>query len=133
LLPVDRYYEWQVTPDSKQPYFLSLEGTILSLTCLCELWSDPGKDSDDPTRWLWTATVLTTTATDAGGEIHDRSPLVLPDDMVDDWLDPKLTDAESVRKLIGSIAPPVLNPYPVSKAVNDVRNNGPDLLAPVHS
>jgi len=58
---------------------------------------------------------------------------VLPDDMVDDWLDPKLTDAESVRKLIGSIAPPVLNPYPVSKAVNDVRNNGPDLLAPVHS
>jgi putative SOS response-associated peptidase YedK len=53
--------------------------------------------------------------------------------MLDTWLDPKLTDPESVRELIASVPPPVLNPYPVSKAVNNVRNNGPELLARVHS
>ncbi len=72
-----------------------------------------------------------TTATDAAGEIHDRSPLVLPDDMLDAWLDPKMTGLESVRELIASVPPPVLNPYPVSKAVNNVRNNSPELLAPI--
>jgi len=64
-------------------------------------------------------------------EIHDRSPLVLPDEMLDAWLDPKMTDPESVRELIGPVPPPVLNPYPVSKAVNNVRNNSPELLSPV--
>ena len=72
-----------------------------------------------------------TTATDAAGEIHDRSPLVLPGEMLDAWLDPMMTDPESVRELIASVPPPVLNPYPVSKAVNSVRNNSPELLAPV--
>ena len=53
--------------------------------------------------------------------------------MLDAWLDPMLTDPGSVRELIASVPSPVLNPYPVSKAVNNVRNNGPELLARVHS
>jgi len=133
VLPADGYYEWQATPDGKQPYFLHLDDTVLNMAGLYELWRDPDKDNTDPTRWLWTATVLTTTATDAAGEIHDRSPLVLPDTMLDAWLDPKLTDPGSVRELIKSVPPPILNPYPVSKAVNNVRNNSPDLLTPAHA
>jgi len=133
VLPADGYYEWQATPEGKQPYFLHLDDTVLNMAGLYELWRDPDKDNSDPTRWLWTATVLTTTATDAAGEIHDRSPLVLPDTMLAAWLDPTLTDPESVRELIASVPPPVLNPYPVSKAVNNVRNNRPDLLTPVHA
>jgi hypothetical protein len=43
------------------------------------------------------------------------------------------TDPESVRELIASVPPPVLNPYRVSKAVNNVRNKRPELLAPVRS
>ena len=132
VLPADGYYEWQATPEGKQPYFLH-DDKVLNMAGLYELWRDPAKDNDDPTRWLWTATVLTTTATDAAGQIHDRSPLVLPDTMVADWLDPKLTDPQTVRELIDSVPAPVLNPYPVSKAVNNVRNNSPELLTPVHA
>ena len=44
-----------------------------------------------------------------------------------------MTDPDSVRELIASVPPPVLNPYPVSKAVNNVRNNSPELLTPVHA
>ena len=33
--------------------------------------------------------------------------------------------------MVASIDAPPLQPYPVSKAVNSVRNNGPELLAPV--
>jgi len=44
-----------------------------------------------------------------------------------------MTDPDSVRELIASVPPPVLNPYPVSTAVNNVRNNRPDLLTPAHA
>lgn len=62
---------------------------------------------------------------------HDRSPLVRPDDLLADWLDPKVTDRETVREMIKSVPSPVLTPYPVSKAVNNVRNNRPDLVTPI--
>ena len=32
---------------------------------------------DDPAAWLWTAAVITTTAPDELGEIHDRMPMVI--------------------------------------------------------
>ena len=44
---------------------------------LYEIWRDPTRDDDDPTRFLWTCTVLTTTAEDAVGHIHDRMPLLV--------------------------------------------------------
>lgn len=131
MVPADGYYEWQATETGKQPYFLHLDDTVLNMAGLYELWRDPDKANNDPARWLWTCTVLTTTAQDAAGQIHDRSPLVLPDDLLAEWLDPKLTDRDTVREMIGSVPPPVLTPYPVSKAVNNVRNNRPDLLTPV--
>ena len=31
VLPADGYYEWQATPDGKQPFFLHLEGTVLNM------------------------------------------------------------------------------------------------------
>lgn len=70
-------------------------------------------------------------ARDAAGEIHDRSPLIIPDDMLADWLDPRITDLDRVREMVAAVPPPALQPYPVSKAVNTVRNNGPELLTPV--
>ena len=47
-------------PGRKQPYFLH-DDKVLNMARLYELWRDPAKDNDDPTRCLWTATVLTTT------------------------------------------------------------------------
>jgi putative SOS response-associated peptidase YedK len=132
IVPADGYYEWEATADGKQPYFLHLDERPLSMAGLYELWPDPDKDTDDPARWVWTMTVLTTTATDAAGQIHDRSPLVLPTGMIDDWLDPILTDLDKVRDLVAAVPNPELQPYPVSRDVNNVRNNRPDLLQPIH-
>lgn len=85
------------------------------------------------TRWLWTYTVITTTATDSTGHIHDRSPLLLPPDFIDSWLDPSLNDAAAVRDLIAAVPQPQLSPHEVDPAVGNVRNNGPHLIEPVTS
>ncbi|MDQ1307437.1 MAG: Abasic site processing protein [Actinomycetota bacterium] len=138
LLPADGYYEWHtasavegVSRPRKQPYFIHLgDGGTLAMAGLYELWRDPSKDPDHPESWLWTATVLTTTATDGLGRIHDRMPVHVFAEQRDDWLDPGFTgDPGTLLEPAAAAARMVA--YPVSSLVNSVRNNGPELTAPI--
>ena len=70
-------------------------------------------------------------AADAIGHIHDRTPLLVPADLIDAWLDPSVEDLGTVREMVAAMPKPVLRPRPVSKAVGDVRNDGPELIDPV--
>ncbi|MFL6154655.1 MAG: SOS response-associated peptidase family protein, partial [Marmoricola sp.] len=92
---------------------------------------DPAKDEDDPTRFLWTCTVLTTSAEDSLGHIHDRMPLMLTRETYDDWLDPAPRPTEELLGLLQPAAPGLLEAYPVSSLVSNVANNGPELLEPL--
>jgi putative SOS response-associated peptidase YedK len=52
--------------------------------------------------------------------VHDRTPLILPANRVDAWLDPSLTDPEKVKKVLDGIVLEPLDARPVSTAVNRV-------------
>ncbi len=56
---------------------------------LYEIWRDPARDEDDPDRFRWTCTVITTEAEDAVGHIHDRMPLMVERERWAAWLDPR--------------------------------------------
>jgi putative SOS response-associated peptidase YedK len=135
VIPADGYYEWMKIDNKKVPFFLhATDGQPLAMAGLYELRPDPDLPEDDPNRWLWTCTVITTTATDTTGHIHDRSPLLIPPgDLLDAWLDPTLDTPDDVQALINSLPEPHLEPYEVSTAVNNVRNNGPHLLEPANT
>src|SRR5918998_6476796 len=86
LLPADGYFEWYPTDQRtkagkprKQPFFIRpRDAGVLAMAGLYEIWRDPTRDpdnTDDPARFLWTCTVLTTEAEDSVGKIHDRMPL----------------------------------------------------------
>jgi putative SOS response-associated peptidase YedK len=142
LLPADGYYEWY-TPESgpkgangkplKQPFYIHpADGGVLAMAGLYELWRDPTREDGDPHAWLMSATVLTTTAEDAVGMIHDRMPLFVERERWSDWLDPTLDGStRDLTELLVPAAPGRLDAYPVSTAVNNVRNNGPELVEPV--
>jgi SOS response associated peptidase (SRAP) len=49
---------------------------------------------------------------------RDRTPVILPPDRIDAWLDPDLTDKDEVRKLISGIEYEPLQVRPVSTAVS---------------
>jgi len=139
ILPADGYYEWYVTDQltkagkpKKQPLFIRPKGGgMLAMAGLYELWRDQTKADDDPTRWLWTATVITTTAEDELGRIHDRMPLMLPRTAYDAWLDPAPRPTEELLGLLEPAAPGRLEAFPVSTLVSNVANNGPELLEPL--
>jgi putative SOS response-associated peptidase YedK len=142
LLPADGYYEWY-TPEGgpkgkngkpvKQPFYIHpADGGVLAMAGLYELWRDPARGDDDPLRWLMTATVLTTTAEDAVGMIHDRMPLFVEPARWAEWLDPDLDGSTAdLAGLLVPASPGRLDAYPVSTAVNAVRNNGPQLIEPI--
>ncbi len=139
LLPADGYYEWYATEQKtkagkplKQPFFVHpADGGVMAMAGLYEIWRDPTRDDDDPQRFTWTCTVLTTRAEDAVGHIHDRMPLLVEPERYAAWLDPGTSDVEQLTGLLVPAAPGRLEAYPVSTQVNNVRNNGPELLDPV--
>jgi putative SOS response-associated peptidase YedK len=131
LIPADGYYEWEKVNGNKVPYFLHHSDDLLAFAGLYELWPDPGRTEDDPDRWLWSYTILTTTAPDSLGHIHDRSPVLLPPTARDQWLDPRLDDADDVQRLLAELDQPTLEPRQVSTEVNSVTNNGPKLVQSV--
>jgi putative SOS response-associated peptidase YedK len=131
LVPALGYYEWQKNEGGKVPFFLhDPDGELLSFAGLYELWRDPAKADDDPARWLWTCTIITQQADDLLGQIHDRNPVVVPAGLRSAWLDCSSGDAGVAERLLQEIPPAHLEPYVVSAAVGNVRNNGPELIAP---
>lgn len=138
LLPADGYFEWYPTSEKtkagkprKQPFFIRPKdhGT-LAMAGLYEIWRDPTREEDDPERFRWTCTVITTDAEDDLGKIHDRMPLMVEQDRWGPWLDPE-TPKDSLLDLLVPAAPGSLEAYPVSTLVSNVRNNGPELLEPL--
>jgi putative SOS response-associated peptidase YedK len=141
LLPADGYYEWQ-RPEgatsgkgrggqggTKQPYYIfRKDGGPLAFAGLYERWRDASLPDDHERAWLWTVTIITTSAPDDLGQIHDRMPMVIEPDRWQEWLDPALNDPADLRALLAPAAAGGLTSYPVSTAVNSVRNNGPELI-----
>lgn len=141
LLPAAGYYEWQPPPTDqvatvgkalKQPHFIRSEaGTSLAMAGLYEFWRDKSRSAEDPAAWWTTVTVITTDAQDDVGHIHDRMPLLVPQQSWREWLDPDVDGSEEAHYLQSLLVPAAsgqLQSYPVSRAVNNVRNNGPELL-----
>jgi len=130
LIPADGYYEWQKIPGaSKQPMYISrADGRSLSFAGLYELWRDPAVPPDDQDSWLWTTTIITTSAPDELGMIHDRMPMIIDAGSWADWLDPANNDIADLKGLLTPAMVGDLTTWPVSTAVNSVRNNGPELI-----
>ena len=129
LVPADGWYEWAKRLDkpTKQPYFVTPEdGEGLAFAGLWEVW---GRGEDR----LYTCTVVTAPAVGALAEIHDRMPLVLPRDRWADWLDPQREDVEELATPTPPELVEGLELRPVSTAVNNVANNGAELLARAES
>lgn len=133
LIPMDGYYEWRVNPDRdgkksrKTPFFMYREdGEPLFMAGLWSVWKPKDQKDAQP---LLSCTIITTDAPGELAEIHDRMPLVVPERDWDRWLNP---DAPVDEGLLAR-APDVhgIRMREVSTLVNSVRNNGPELLAPV--
>jgi putative SOS response-associated peptidase YedK len=129
LVPVDSFYEWRHENDVRQPYrIVRRDGLPLALAGLWAGWKDP---SDGQVHR--TFTIVTTRANAAIADLHDRMPVVLRAEAWSRWLDPRLTDAGELHAMFGPAEDEPLDIYPVVRLVNNVRNDGPELIEPLAS
>lgn len=130
LIPADGFYEWQKRPGqkTKQPYFVHRpDGEPYALAGLWETWKGPDGKGDEVLR---SCTIVTTDANAEMARIHDRMPVILPPDAWDTWLDPEQQDLELLGRLLVPAPPQLITLRPVSTQVNNVRNDGPELMDP---
>ena len=146
-VPVDGYYEWlapETKGERKQPYFVRpKDGSPIFFAGLYEWWKDPAAQDDAP--WVLSTTILTGPSPTPGNDaeilndlsvLHDRLPLPMSHDMMNQWLGSgEITKAEAAQ-LVGAVVDQAADVartwemYPVDPTVGSVRNNGPALIEP---
>lgn len=134
IVPADGFYEWKVVGGTaskprKQPYFIRpADGGQLAFA---GLWSEWHGEVAGERSVVRSTTIITTEANDAMSALHHRMPVILPPDAWDEWLDPERRDVEDLERLLVPADGAVLAMHPVSPAVGNVRNDGPELIEEV--
>ncbi len=130
IVPADAFYEWErLSPEIRQPNLIRrADGEPLAFAGIWSPWRDPAEPESE---WLHTFTIVTTTANATLAPIHDRMPVILPASAWAEWLDPAPGETAALLGLLVPVPDDLLVRYPVSKRVNSVRNEGPDLVVPL--
>ena len=135
LVPMDGFYEWK--PDKSPVRFVRRQRELFFVA---GLWADdPHQEENllsastgeriqgEVSKQIARSFVLLTTAANPSvAPIHDRMPFIVRDDQFDQWLyDPQ---PSTLNSQLLSEAP--LDWYPVSREVDNVRNEHLDLIRP---
>jgi putative SOS response-associated peptidase YedK len=122
LVPASAFYEWKAVEGGKQPYAIArTDGEPLALGGIWESWRAPGGEIER------TFAIITTRPNAEMMALHNRMPVVIgPNDWAA-WLGEVEADPAPLLE-----PPPngTSRAWPVSRAVNAPRNNGPELLEP---
>lgn len=128
IAPANNWFEWvkiEDDPKKKQPYLIKLKsGEPIFFAALAQVHTDLQPHDGD-------GFVIITDESDAGMlDIHDRRPVVLSPKDAREWLQEDLP-TERALELARSCRPVEdFEWYPVNGAVGNVRNQGPELIAP---
>ncbi len=123
LVPVDGFYEWLREGATRQP--MRIHDPEERPLALAGLWT--GRQDPERGTWHRTFTIVTTTPNEFMASIHDRMPVVVPQADWVRWLS-STTAVADLRPLLEPSDAWALEAYPVPPLVNNVRNNGPELV-----
>lgn len=123
LIPVDGFYEWRPATDARIPHAIAhAEGAVLALAGLWERWKSPAGEI------VRSFTIVTTTANELLRPLHERMPVMLEPTDFPRWLGETDASPEDLKALLRPYPAEQLRVWPVSRAVNNVRNDEPTLL-----
>lgn len=124
LVAVSGFFEFMSSPEGKQPYlFTAPDGHPLAMAGLWSRWSRPGSEP------VVTCTIITTTANAEVSPLHDRMPALLARHQWSRWLGRNSREVEGLTAMLGPAPVGRLVVRPVSRRVNDARNDDPALLS----
>lgn len=120
LIQADGFFEWKRSGRAKQPYYIQLrDGAPFSFAGIWDRWG-----TRNP---ITSCAIITTTANATLKPLHDRMPVMLKPEQYEIWLNPR-TPRLVLRQLLSPLPDAETICYPVSSAVNDTKNDSPDLI-----
>jgi putative SOS response-associated peptidase YedK len=125
LVLADGFFEWSKSTSGKgkTPYYISLKDHApFAFAGLWEIWNSPDGDQ------LRTTCILTTQPNDLVKPIHERMPVILPQDGYQTWLTEGEVQIEELQALMTPYPADLMQAYPVSTYVNSPKNNSPQCI-----
>jgi len=120
LVPSDGFYEWK-NENGKTPYRIMLRTKQpFAMAGIWETWKQPGGKA------IFSFSIITTVANQLMKSIHERMPVILPQEMEDAWL-----RNDNIKELLEMLKPypsDLMHAYEVSKLVNFPRNDSPAII-----
>jgi putative SOS response-associated peptidase YedK len=128
LVVADGYYEWRAA--DRQPFAVALNDRgPMTFAGLWDFWSNPASSSAKP---LKSFAIITTPANTLLRSLHDRMPALLPPDCWAAWLGETAAAEGEIKALLKPYPGNALAFWPVDRRVGNVRNDDPDLFAPLN-
>jgi len=125
VIPASSFFEWRPEGKGKQPYLITRsDHQPMAFAGLWEHWRAP-----ETGEVLESAAIIVTSANEAVGPIHDRMPVILDQDGIDQWLPPNTAPA-ALQDLLRPF-PAALDIFPVSRRVNSPATDDPGLTEPI--
>ena len=122
LVLADGFYEWKAEPGSKTktPMYIHLKDQRpFAFAGLWERWNPP--DGSE----LLSCTIITTEPNQLVADLHNRMPVILPEDKYHLWLETGEVDTKELKSILVPYPPEEMIYYPVSTYVNNPANESP--------
>jgi putative SOS response-associated peptidase YedK len=125
LVPLAAYYEWRHDPTGKTPFAIARkDGKPIAFG---GIWEESRSPDGETVR---TYATLTTEANPELALIQDRMPVIIEEADWPVWLGEAEGDPQALMQAVPFAD---LRVWPVSRAVNSVKHDGPELLEPHNS
>jgi len=123
VILADGFYEWKKTDSGKAPMRILMEDE--SIFPMAGIWNVLTRS--DGTK-VSSCAIITTSANVALAPIHDRMPAILTPENEKIWLNPLVTDWETLGALLRPYDPDKMQTYPVSPFVNNAKNDSMECI-----
>lgn len=124
LILADGFYEWKKNGAKKQPFYIHLKsGKVFGFAGLWDHWKSP-----ETGEVIETCTIITGEPNETVRPIHDRMPRIITADKFEEWLDVDIKEPERIKNVLRSIAPDLVEAYPVSTFVNKPSNDSEECV-----
>ncbi|MBA2240802.1 MAG: SOS response-associated peptidase [Solirubrobacterales bacterium] len=127
LMPADGFYEWLTDERGKRPVWFSRpDGEPFAFA---GVWAELRRSNGSQTEPITSCALATCPPNELMRPIHDRMPVILTPGAEAAWLDPE-AEVDELRSLLVPAAEDALIAREVPDLVNDVRQDGPELIGP---
>ena len=127
LVLADGFYEWKKNGTKKTPMRITLKDQEpFAFAGMWDSWKSPEGEM------VRSCTIITTTPNELIEPIHNRMPVILPQESEEIWLDATIEDPKVLSSMLIPFPAGSMEAYVVSDLVNSPKNETPDCIAPAH-